>query len=210
MSDRHLTPDARRVRHRKVKALLAGTTVLGVGAAVTLASWTDQAFVDGLFGTTSFNIEVSTDGGATWEEADTTDTAADLGFSVGVDALEPGDTVYAPLQVRTDDAGSVAGTATVQGATLRTGDQGLFDALTYTLAQTATCDAAGVAAADQLVTDSPLGTGSAADVLALAADGAAPQDLCFAVTLPDSEADDAALQGQTATATWEITARSSD
>jgi hypothetical protein len=58
------------------------------------------------------------------------------------------------------------------------------------------------------VTDSALGTGSAADVLALAADGATPQDLCFAVTLPVSEAGNAALQGLTATATWEIAAQS--
>ena len=49
-------------KSRKVKALLAGGLVLGVGAAVTLASWTDQEWTEGLFGAGSFNIEGSLDG----------------------------------------------------------------------------------------------------------------------------------------------------
>ncbi|MGO2139648.1 MAG: SipW-dependent-type signal peptide-containing protein [Leucobacter sp.] len=46
----------------KARALLAGGLVLGVGAAVTLAAWTDNEWVRGVFGTGTFGIEGSTDG----------------------------------------------------------------------------------------------------------------------------------------------------
>lgn len=48
----------------KARALLAGGLVLGVGAAVTLAAWTDNEWVRGVFGTGTFGIEGSTDGSA--------------------------------------------------------------------------------------------------------------------------------------------------
>ena len=118
-------------RSNKIKALLAGGLVLGVGAAVTLASWTDQAYVDATFGTSSFNIQVDTaEGAEPWIEAETPDDARTLAFSVGFDALEPGDTVYAPVSLRTDPDGSVGGTVTLGSATPGAeADQVLFDAL---------------------------------------------------------------------------------
>lgn len=81
-------PPLSAVHSGKVKAVLAGGLVLGVGAAVTLASWTDQAYVDATFGTSSFNIQVDTQGGGeAWVEADTEAAASDLVFSVGFEAL---------------------------------------------------------------------------------------------------------------------------
>ncbi|MFN3340157.1 MAG: SipW-dependent-type signal peptide-containing protein, partial [Dietzia sp.] len=48
-----ITPDAQQKqdRARKRKALLAGGVVLGLGAAVTLAAWSDDVFANGIFNT---------------------------------------------------------------------------------------------------------------------------------------------------------------
>src|SRR5690625_7957040 len=82
---------------KKFKALLAGGLVLGVGAAVTLAAWTDQEWAEGLFTTGSFNIESSIDG-ATFDDNDTQDGAAVLEFDLtGADNMAPDETVAAPL-----------------------------------------------------------------------------------------------------------------
>jgi len=199
-------------RSSKIKALLAGGLVLGVGAAVTLASWTDQAYVDATFGTSSFNIQVDTaEGAETWIEAEMPDDARTLAFSVGFDALEPGDTVYAPVSLRTDPDGSVGGTVTLGSATPGAeADQDLFDALTYTvtsLTEGATCDAD--ATGDTLV-DGPLDTGAVPDAIALGANGEDPADLCFAVTLPQSADENTALQGVETSALWHFEATSAD
>src|SRR5690625_5389644 len=78
------TTTARSTRSRKVKAALAGGLVLGVGAAITLASWTDQAYVDAEFGTSAFNIQVQTTEDEGWVEADAPEgaDASTLAFSV--------------------------------------------------------------------------------------------------------------------------------
>lgn len=199
------------VHSGKVKAVLAGGLVLGVGAAVTLASWTDQAYVDATFGTSSFNIQVDTQGGGeAWVEADTEAAASDLVFSVGVEALVPGGTVYAPVSLQTDPSGSVAGTVTLEGARPGSGaDQALFDALTYTvteLEQGATC-ADGAVGGTPLVAGR-LTDGSAPDAIALAADGGDRADLCFAVTLPPEASSNTDLQGVTTSALWRFAATS--
>lgn len=197
-------------RSRKAKALLAGGLVLGVGAAVTLASWTDEAYVEATFGTSSFNVQVTSDGGTAWEEADTPGTASALMFSLGFDTLEPGATVYAPVSLQTDPSGSVAGTVTLEGARPGSGaDQALFDALTYTvteLEQGATC-ADGAVGGTPLVAGR-LTDGSAPDAIALAADGGDRADLCFAVTLPPEASSNTDLQGVTTSALWRFAATS--
>lgn len=199
-------------RSRKAKALLAGGLVLGVGAAVTLASWTDEAYVEATFGTSSFNVQVTSDGGTAWEEADTPGTASALMFSLGFDTLEPGATVYAPVSLRTDPAGSVAGTVTLEGAAAGTGgDEALFDALRYTvtaLEEDTRCAAGSVAG--ETLADGPLTTGSDPGAIALAADGGNQVDLCFAVSLPRDVDRNTALQGVSTSALWRFAASSDD
>ena len=41
----------------RVRALLAGALVLGLGGSVTLASWTDTEYAAGSFGASSFQTE---------------------------------------------------------------------------------------------------------------------------------------------------------
>ncbi|WP_150463145.1 SipW-dependent-type signal peptide-containing protein [Nesterenkonia ebinurensis] len=53
-----VAPESR--RRRKVLAVLAGGTVLGVGAMVTLANWTDTNWADGIFGGGTYQIESAT------------------------------------------------------------------------------------------------------------------------------------------------------
>ncbi len=200
------------VRGTKIKALLAGGLVLGVGAAVTLAAWTDDAYVEATFGTSEFNIQVTTDEETGWVEAATADDAATLDFGVELaDALEPGVTVFTPLSLRTDET-SVAADVTLGGATDGGGDGELFAALEYSaveLADGAVCDDAGVAGGTTLVpAGSPLTTG-ATDSFPLGAEAADPAELCFAVTLPEGS-DDPDLQGLTTAAIWTFSAESVD
>lgn len=83
----------------RIRALLAGGLVLGLGAAMTLAAWNDSEFASGSFATGGFDLRGSINGTAFSDHA-TTGTAAGLTFTVNPSSLTPGDTVYAPFAVR--------------------------------------------------------------------------------------------------------------
>lgn len=88
---------------KKVKAMLAGGLVLGVGAAVTLASWTDEESAFGMFRSGSFAIETSVDGTKFDDEAQEKEGAAQLQFDLsGANNMYPGQTVAAPFVMRLD------------------------------------------------------------------------------------------------------------
>ncbi|WIV43609.1 SipW-dependent-type signal peptide-containing protein [Glutamicibacter nicotianae] len=87
-------------KSRKVKALLAGGLVLGVGAAVTLAAWTDQEWATGTFSAGTFDIEGSIDG-TTWASHASSGEAAALSFELNADNLTPGDKVAEAFALRT-------------------------------------------------------------------------------------------------------------
>ncbi|SFH86076.1 hypothetical protein E3O11_09355 [Cryobacterium levicorallinum] len=48
--------DSRQKRNRRIRAVLAGGLVLGLGAAVTLAAWNDSEFARGSFAASGFNL----------------------------------------------------------------------------------------------------------------------------------------------------------
>jgi len=209
-----MSQDVRPRQRGKVKALLAGGLVLGVGAAVTLAAWTDQAHVDATFGTSRFNIEVDTHDGTGWQEGDP--EAAHLDFTVDIsDQLQPGITIYAPLSVRTDST-SVGGTVTLVGANQTGGEGNLFTALEYTVVETPTAGTCGPESltGDPLVpAGSRLITGAEDSPLALGPAGAGPVHLCFAITLPEDPhnvTDVDELQGTSTKATWLLSATADD
>lgn len=96
-------PVGNRPRSRKVKAVLAGGLVLGVGAAITLAAWNDSEFATGTFTAGTFNLEGSTTSsiaGFADHNEDDGDTAADLTFTTPFDNLAPEDVVYASFWLR--------------------------------------------------------------------------------------------------------------
>lgn len=212
MSENHVSENKGKRRSRKVRAMLAGGLVLGVGAVMTLAVWNDSVFVNGVFATGSWNIQGNVDpalGVPGWQEYDTS-PGGSLAFEVEAADLTPGDTVYAPVALRVDpDNDSYDGLVTLEGAVL-TGDLALGNALVYeakTDVAAAECNATDFAAAgDELVPPlSPLDTGSApTDFTVLKT--SVPVPVCFAVTLPATAT--ATVQGMTTTAVWEFAAES--
>lgn len=191
-------------RGRKIRALLAGGLVLGVGAVVTLAAWTDQEWAVGTFGAGSFNIEGSTDG-TTFTDHASQAGAATLGFEVGADNLTPGDTVAAPFVLRTDATTTYDATVVLTSA-IGEGDNAAN--LTYGITQVATAADCVEGATGTAVV--PAGTSldsfaGASEFTLTAGDGAAgtPATLCFQVTAGEDLA-----QGAPGTANWEFTATS--
>jgi predicted ribosomally synthesized peptide with SipW-like signal peptide len=180
-----------------VRAILAGGLVLGVGAAITLASWNDSEFATGTFAAGSFNIQgTSGDPAATptWADHATSGTAQSLTFKVNADTLSPGQTVYAPFSLRVDSAKQSYDATVVPNAmnpVTLSGDLATFlTAATYV--STYSDCVAGTPGTTKLTS------------LTLAKDGPS-QTLCLAVSLTDG---DVAAQGKTGTAVWQFDATS--
>lgn len=177
-------------RKRKIRALLAGGLVLGVGAAITLAAWTDNVFGNSDFATgdDSWNIQASFSSTATpsWVESDVS-PGEPFGFPAPRLNLTPGDTVYAPIALRLEPGQALNAAVTLDGATGGApAGAALTSALRYTVTSggTATGCAAGTPGGTTVVpAASALTAGSAANAISLVAAGT-PVQLCFAVTLP--------------------------
>jgi predicted ribosomally synthesized peptide with SipW-like signal peptide len=190
-------------RNRKTRAILAGGLVLGIGAAVTLAAWNDSEFAQGTFTAGTFNLTGSTDGSTFTDHAATT-TPASLGFTVNPTALSPGDTVYAPFAVRLDETTTSDAVVTVSNAAT----SGSVADLTYSLIQPTAFGCSATTTGTALVPSATgLGTvpGGTTFTLAHGTAGAAGTAayLCFTVTAGSN-----LTQGQTGTATWQLTAAS--
>ncbi|WP_285725548.1 hypothetical protein [Psychromicrobium xiongbiense] len=183
-------------RHRstkatKIRALLAGGIILGIGATFTLAAWTDNEWLFGSSGgnngpgTKVYHMEQNTfsntngTGADAWSAKPNMPTLPDanvdgaLTFGVTSSAMLPGTTVYAPMQLRAA-AGSQALTATLAqgvqlaGANTTTNTTALYTALTYRamLGVTKANCAAGVltGATDLVAAGSALSTASAVPI----------------------------------------------
>lgn len=189
-------------RSRRVRAVLAGGLVLGVGAAITLAAWNDSEFAQGSFGTGAFNMVGCTDG-TTYAEHATVGAPATLAFTVNPTLLAPGDVVYAPFAVRLDAATTNAAVVTVSNADC----SGTVTDLTYTLIQPSAFGCAADTTGTALVPASTaVDTVPASTTFNLAkgtppTTAGAPVFLCFKVTAGASIA-----QAQTGTVTWEFAA----
>lgn len=189
-------------RARKLRAVLAGGLVLGVGAAITLAAWNDSEFATGSFEAGSFNLEGSTDGVEFTEHA-ATDAAAPLGFTVNPTNLAPGDAVTGAFAVRLDDA-TTYGADVLVNAVESTGD---VSNLTYSLTTTDGFGCESPVGETLVAEGTALGeVGTESPGFALTAGAGTPEEtvnLCFTVT---AGAD--LKQGQTGAATWEFLAES--
>jgi predicted ribosomally synthesized peptide with SipW-like signal peptide len=212
---RHRAP-ARPHRLQRLRALLAGGLVLGIGAAVTLAAWTDQEYASsGTFTASIFGTESSVDR-VTWTSHDTSGNAATLTFNAT--AMSPGALVYASINIRTTATTNVGGTVSLVSET--NDAETLLDVLEYravrTASVTATCDATA------FTTGSPTyivgdGTptyvsittvpGSPVASTITVPGGATPElRFCFEVQLPSGTAN--SYQGTTGTVTWLFSATS--
>ena len=174
----------------KARAILAGGLVLGVGAAITLAAWTDNEWATGVFGSGNFGIEGSTDGTA-FSDHPSEAEAADLAFTVGAENLAPDDVVYAPFAVQLERDSTYDAEVTIGQAV----DPALVGVTAdYVFTDTLGCSEAAYAAG----TDENAATfalGSLDDV----------QNVCFRVTAGDD-----LPQGVNGEITWNFAAVSGD
>lgn len=211
MGTRSITPETRttdaavrRGLSKKVRALLAGGLVLGLGATVTLAAWNDSEFATGTFTAGRFNLEGSADN-TTWG-SHASDGPASLAFQLAPDNLSPNTTVYAPFAVRLDM--NTTSNASVAITSKKTTTAGVVTNLTYSLVKTDTfgCSSSStgttlVAAGTAVTSVGGVATFDLAKAATLGATGS-PTFLCFAVTAGAIE------QGQTGGVTWEFAATS--
>lgn len=202
-------------RKRKVRALLAGGLVLGVGAAVTLAAWSDNVFGNSDFatGNAAWNIQGNfslTQDAGQWVESDVS-PGTTFGFPVPLKLnLTPGTTVYAPVALRLAPGQTLGGTVTLAGATGGTpAGVPLVNALQYSVTSggtAANCVAGTPGPTAVVPPGSTLATGSATGAVTLLAD-ATPVALCFAVTLPPTATN--AVSGlNTGTLIWNFSGQS--
>ncbi|MCF3140745.1 SipW-dependent-type signal peptide-containing protein [Paenarthrobacter sp. AR 02] len=185
----------------KIRAILAGGLVLGVGAAITLAAWNDSEFAQGTFTAGAFNLEGSTDGSDFGENPVT--APATLGFTANTANMAPGDVVTAPFAVRLDSTTTSDATVTVSTETSTGGLVGL----TYALTQSTAFGCGQAVTATLVPAGQSLGTTPGSVTFALTqgagTDPGAPVNLCFRIT-----ADQDLVQSQTGSTTWEFAAQS--
>ena len=216
VSSAELEQDRRDRRRRKVAAILAGGLVLGVGAGVTLAAWSDSEFATGTFTSGTFDLEGSTDG-TNFSNHTSSAGAAALSFSVPLNNLAPGNAVYAPLSVRL--AAGTTSAAALKLSSIETTDVSGTNSLNlsyavYKLASaTTTCDATNVALAGAAIASEPVLTSSTTITsgtvpLAIGSpvtNAGATERLCIVVT-----AGAGLEQGRTTTSVWQFSATSNN
>lgn len=210
---RHTGPAARRrLRRRRLGALLAGGLVLGIGSLATIAAWTDTENATGSFAASVFDTESQSAGSPTYASRTTAPGAA---LTFAATGMSPGVSFYAWLNVRTTPATNVAGTIALTAAANNGG--GLVGALQYRAVRmtaanpTASCGAAAFTGSPAFI------AGGASSYLPVtqvpasptaSAIGAAGAQLgfCFEVRIAAGSAN--SYQGQTATVTWTFTSTS--
>ena len=184
MSQQSTTANTSPFRHRRTRALLAGGLVLGLGAAGTLAAWSDSEFAFGTFNAGQFNIQGSTDG-SSWSDHFTANGAG-LTFTTGFSAMQPGTTYYAPFSLRVDPTKNSYDASTVLASSTATGNDVLEQKLSWgarTVSSPQNCTAAGYSAGAALVPEGSAmdrATPSSAFTLPKSS---TPVTVCFAVTM---------------------------
>lgn len=176
-------------RSKKIRAIAAGGAVLGLGAVITLAAWSDSEFAQGQFASGTFGIQAATDGEAFSEHSD---EAGALELTPAALAMSPGETVAYPYQIRLVD-NSADATVEYVGNTRGADDALTAEDLSVNVLQIAdtTCD--------ENTTGTPL-----AESGAFALTETSPQqNLCIQVTL-DPEYD--TLAPESAEIMWQFTA----
>ena len=223
------TSDRKRSVRGKIMAILAGGAIIGLGTTATLAAWTDTEWVFGGnaagdgpgLGTSNFEVEQDVSAGARPFVQDETNPGQALTFGLDALSLELGQSVYAPVALRTV-AGSGAGDLTLQPAVpadatvITTNDTNnvLWNALqvrVWASATSFTCTTAPDAATATLVTDGPLNAPPVSTTQSLAANTGNTMYYCFEVTLPtpvtpQEIADAELLQGRGIAPAWEFSA----
>lgn len=205
MDTRRGVREAKRLRSRRIRAVLAGGLVLGVGATMTLAAWNDSEYATATFTAGRFDIVGAADG-ATFSSHATTGTAAALTFVAAPTAMAPGTTTYALYSVKTANP-SIAGT--LQWSAGTPGGTGLATYLTYgvrTISGTA-CNSSTYPGGTAVVADGSALAANGATTQTVSANGGSQINYCVAVTLPLTAPN--AAQSLTMSQTWQVLGTSS-
>lgn len=191
---------AQKENRRKIRAILAGGLVLGVGAAITLAAWNSSEFATGKFGTGEFELQGSLDG--TTFANHPAAAPAELTFSLNTMNLSPGDIVSAPFAVQLTSATTYDATVMLNtgfGTDLAGLSYRVFSTDGFGCASTIT---GSVVASRPLVAGSGIGTFDLTKSVTVDQPGATA-NLCFEITA-GAQADLSA--GASSTAVWEFAA----
>lgn len=190
------------LKRRRVRAILAGGAVLGVGAVVTMAAWSDSEFVSGVFASGTFDLVGSTNGTEFIDHADSS-SAAGLSFTMNPENLSPGDVITAPFSVALKEGTSYGADVLLTSASMANELTGV----TYGILQTTGFGCDDLTGATSLV---PAGTALGSTLENVTFPVAAPTDtvrsqinLCFTVTATDE-----LNQGARTNAIWEFAAQS--
>lgn len=195
----------------RVRALLAGGLVLGVGATLTLAAWNDAEHVSGAFEASVFGIESHV--GARWTSHDGP-PGATLTFSGGA-GMSPGTSRYAHVDIRTTKNTTVAGVVRLEAAA---GSDVLAQVLEYRTVSTGSsqvCDATRFSGSPTWVAGGPttyIAGGQMPPTTPpqppsdLDAGGATTARYCFEVRIQPGA--DNTYQGTSGTLTWQFLATS--
>ena len=184
MSQQSTTANTSPFRHRRTRALLAGGLVLGLGAAGTLAAWSDSEFSYGVFNAGQFNIQGSADG-TNWDDHFSANGAG-LTFTTGFSGMQPGSTYYAPFGLRVDPDKNAYDASTVLASSTSTGNDVLEGKLSWgarIVAGPRECTATGYQNASPLVPDGSSMDRSTASSAFTLAKNSTPVTVCFAVTM---------------------------
>lgn len=211
MGPRHRTRETRRQWSLRIRALLVGGVVLGVGTTATLAVWTDTENTTGTFTASVFDIQSQTAGSPTYADHGTA-PGATLEFTATT--VSPGTSSYAWLNIRTTPASTVGGSVML---TASAASGGLSPVLQYRAVRMTEPSPSGACSAGAFAAGGTYLAGSATTYLpasdlpatatpsAIAAAGA-QLGFCFDVRLaPDAAS---SYQGQAGAITWTFTATS--
>lgn len=210
---RHTAVQVRRAgtASRRLRAVLAGGLVLGVGAAVTLAAWNDSEYATGSFSASVFNTESSIDRD-TWAH----NTNPPVATFTAVSGMSPTVSAYSSFNIRTTSATNVAGTVSLTNLARTTTAGSLTEVLEYRIARLATattaCNATTIAAGTWVAGGASSYVAATAAVpapvsSALAAGGGEVR-FCIDVRIAAGAAN--SYQGATGTLTWTFTATSNN
>lgn len=172
---------------KKIRAIAAGGAVLGLGAVITLAAWSDSEFAEGIFASGTFGIEAATDG-TTF--GDHSDEAGALTLTADATEFSPGETQAFPYQIR-KIADSVDTRVLYESAPTTTGE--LVNFLDVTVLQTEAIECTPDTTGTELAPGATFDLTETAD----------QQNLCLQVTL-DETFDNPASQD--ANFVWEFSA----
>ncbi|MFE4834784.1 SipW-dependent-type signal peptide-containing protein [Arthrobacter sp. NPDC056691] len=198
----------KRMRHRnftRVRAVLAGALVLGMGASVTLASWSDSEYAAGKFTASTFRLESSTESSTLpnlWKDS----TEGDASLVVSAGGLSPEASKYAWLKIRTTSSSTVGGKVTLASST-PVGD--LSPVLEYRAVLTeATCDSGAFSGSATYIAGSSSAYRPATavqDTPVASPIGAPLGELRYCFDVRIKQGADNSYQGKGATVTWLFT-----